>query len=68
MGIAGKMLRQESYLVYYALDLFNPVRLVFKEVEVVKSLGDDIIHRSSLVEGGCRVLENHLDVSYYLTV
>ncbi len=38
VGITGQVLGQKAHLGYHVLDLLHPVRLVLKEVEVVKAL------------------------------
>ena len=66
--IAGQVFGQQADLLYDVLHLADAVGLVIVEVEVVKPLGDDVIHRGALVERGSRVLEHHLDIAYDLAV
>ena len=47
--VAGQVLREQTDLLDDLLDLADAVRLVFKEVEVIKPLRDDVVDRRALV-------------------
>ncbi len=68
MRIPGQVFRQETDLIDHVLDFLNAIRLILKEVEVVKTFRDDVVHRRALVEGSGRILEDHLDIADDLTV
>ena len=68
MRIARQVLGQQADGLDYVLHLADAVGLVFVEVEVVQSLGDDVVHRGALVQRGGGILEHHLDVAYDLAV
>ena len=57
------MLRKKSDLVDDVLDLFNTVRLVFVQMEVLQAFGNAVIDRRTFVEGRRGILEDHLDVA-----
>ena len=62
------MLREQTDLADHILYLFDAIRLIFKEVEVVQAFGYDIIHGRALVQGSRGILEDHLDVPDNLSV
>ena len=49
MWVTGQVLWQKTNLVDHVLYLFHTVCLVFVQMEVVKTLGYDIIDRRTLI-------------------
>ena len=68
MRVAGEMLRKQTDFRNHILDLLNSVGFILKEIEVVKTLGDNIIDGGALVERSGGILEHHLYISDYLAV
>ena len=68
VGVAGQMFRQEADLLDHVLHLLHPLGLTGVEVEVTQALGNDVVHGSPLIQAGCGVLEDHLDVADDLPV
>ncbi len=68
MGISGEVLWEQANLLNHGLHLFDAVRLVLKQMEIVQALRDDIVHRGPFVQRRRRVLEHHLNVSDDLSV
>ena len=62
MRIPCEMLRKETDLLGDLLDLGHPVLLVLIKMEVIETLGDDVLDRGALVKGGGGILEYHLDL------
>ena len=62
------MLGQQTDLLDDLLHLLNTVFLVLKELEVVQTLGNDVVNGSTLVQRSSRILEHHLDVTDDLPV
>ena len=62
MGVPGQVLGQQAHVTDDLLDLGNAVFLILVQVEVVKSLGDDVFDGGALVQAGGGVLEDHLDL------
>ena len=56
------MLRQQAHFLHHFLHLPHAVGFVFKEVEVIQALGNDVIHGGPLVQGRGGILEHHLDI------
>ena len=68
MGIAGQMLRQQAHLANHRFHLLHTIRLVFKEVEIIQALGNDIVNGGAFVQGGGGILEHHLDIPDHLMI
>ena len=68
MRIPGQMLGKQTHLLNDLFHLADTIRFVFIQMEVVQTLGDDLIHGGPLVQGSGGILEHHLDVSDDLPV
>ena len=68
MRITGEMLGKQTDCLDHLLNLLYAVGFIFKELEVVKALRNDIVDGCALVERRGGILEHHLDVSDHLTV
>ena len=64
----GQVLGEQPDFPDDVVHLGHPVGLVLKQVEIVQSLGDDIVHGGPLVQGGGGVLEDHLGIANDLPV
>ena len=68
MGEAAGKLRQQPHGGEGPLHLLPALCLGEVLLDVIESLGDDVIHLGPLVEAGHGVLENHLDFPGHLPV
>ena len=68
VGVTGQMLGQQANIIDDFLDLSNAVSFVFEELEVVQTFGNDVVNSCALVQGSCRILEDHLDITDDLTI
>ena len=62
------MLGKKAYFVHDLFDLADSVGFVFVKVEVIKSLGDDIVYGRALVKRRRGILEDHLYITDDRTV
>ena len=58
VGVSCKMLGKKAYFVHDLFDLADSVGFVFVKVEVIKSLGDDIVYGRALVKRRRGILED----------
>ena len=63
MRIAGQMLGEQTDFLNDILDFPHAIRLIFKEVEVIETFGDNVVNGCALVLRCGGILENHLDVA-----
>ena len=66
MGIAARMLRIESYVLHELEDLLTTLALGRIQPMHIQRLTNDVLHRHTRVQGGIRVLEDHLHVAPHL--
>ena len=68
MRITGQMLRKEADLIDDLLDFGDTVRLVLVKMEIVKTFGNDIVYRCTLIERSRGILEYHLDIPDHVLI
>ena len=57
------MFRQKTDRIECEVNFFLAVIFVLEQLEVVKPFRDAVVNGGTLIQRGCRVLENHLDIS-----
>ncbi len=68
MRVAGLVFGEQAHVLQGLVDLGDSVLFVFIQMEVVQALGDTVFNGGTLVEGGGRVLEDHLDIPDHVAV